>query len=97
MIAARLLDVLLILLLLVYLGEGLRNGFARSISTIAGIIAGGAAAFFAIPLVAQLVPSPTWRTIVVIGIGVVLLASAAADSGLSSSSPGSGRNVMAPA
>jgi len=72
-IAARLLDVLLILLLLVYLGEGLRNGVARSISSIAGIILGGAAAFFAIPLVAQIVPSPLWRTIVTVGLGVTLL------------------------
>ena len=54
MIAERLLDVLLILLFLVYLGEGWRNGFARSISTIAGIVAGGIAAFFLIPLVTQL-------------------------------------------
>jgi hypothetical protein len=73
MIAARLLDVLLILLFLVYLGEGWRNGFARSISTIAGIVAGGVAAFFAIPLVAQIVPSPFWRTAVTVGLGIALL------------------------
>lgn len=73
MIAARLLDVLLILLLLVYLGEGWRNGFARSISTIAGILGGGIAAFFAIPLVAQIVPSPFWRTIVTVAVAVALL------------------------
>jgi hypothetical protein len=72
-IAERLLDVLLVLLFLVYLGEGWRNGFARSVSTIAGIVAGGLAAFFAIPFVAQIVPSPFWRTIVTIGVGVALL------------------------
>jgi S1-C subfamily serine protease len=73
MLAARLLDVLLILLFLVYLGEGWRNGFARSVSTIAGIVAGGIAAFFLIPLVAQIIPAPFWRTIVTVTIAVVLL------------------------
>ena len=73
MIAARLLDVLLILLFLVYLGEGWRNGFARSVSTIAGIVAGGIAAFFLIPLVAQIIPAPFWRTVITVAVGVVLL------------------------
>jgi S1-C subfamily serine protease len=73
MIGARLLDVLLVLLFLVYLGEGWRNGFARSISTILGIVVGGLAAFFAIPLVTQLVPSPFWRTVVTVGLAVALL------------------------
>ena len=74
MIAARLLDVLLVLLLLVLLGEGLRNGFARSVSAIAGIVAGGVAAFFAIPFVAHLVPSPLWRTVLTVVAAVALLA-----------------------
>jgi len=73
MLAARLLDLLLILLFLVYLGEGWRNGLARSVATIAGIVAGGLAAFFAIPLVAQLIPAPFWRTVVTVGLGVALL------------------------
>lgn len=73
MIAERLLDVLLILLFLVYLGEGWRNGFARSISTIAGILAGGIAAFFLIPVVAQLIPAPFWRMVITIAIAVTLL------------------------
>lgn len=73
MIAERLLDVLLILLLLVYLGEGWRNGFARSVSSIAGIVLGGILAFFAIPLVAQIIPAPLWRTVVTIGVAVLLL------------------------
>src|SRR3954465_5669869 len=73
MIAARLLDVLLILLFLVYLGEGWRNGFARSITTIAGIVIGGIAAFFLIPVVAQVVPSPFWRTVVTVAVAVVLV------------------------
>ncbi len=73
MLAARLLDVFLILLFLVYLGEGWRTGFARSVSTIAGIIVGGIAAFFAIPLIAGLVPEPFWRTVITIAVAVALL------------------------
>jgi len=73
MIAARLLDVLLILLLLVYLGEGWRNGLVRSVATILGIVGGGILAFFAIPLIAQIIPAPFWRTIVTVGIAVALL------------------------
>jgi S1-C subfamily serine protease len=73
MIAARLLDLILILLFLVYLGEGWRNGFARSISTIAGIIGGGIVAFFAIPLVTQIVPSPFWRSAITVALAIALL------------------------
>jgi S1-C subfamily serine protease len=73
MLAARLLDVLLILLFLVYLGEGWRTGFARSVSTIAGTIAGGVLAFFAIPLIAGIVPEPFWRTVICIAVAVALL------------------------
>src|SRR4051812_7484791 len=74
MIAARLLDVLLILLLLVYVGEGWRNGFIRSLSAILGIMAGGIAAFFAVPVVAALIPSPDWRLTVSIALSILLLA-----------------------
>lgn len=73
MIAARLLDVLLILVLLVYLGEGFRNGFARSISAIVGIIAGGAVAFVTIPLIAAAIPVPFWRSVVVVAVSIALL------------------------
>lgn len=73
MIAAHVLDVLLVLILLVYLGEGFRRGFARSISAIIGIVAGGVLAFFAIPLVAAAVPVPFWRTVAVVAVAVLLL------------------------
>ncbi len=74
MIAARLLDVLLVLVLLVYLGEGWRNGVLRSLSAILGVAAGGIAAFFAVPLLAALVPSPEWRLGVSVSLAVLLLA-----------------------
>jgi uncharacterized membrane protein required for colicin V production len=73
MIAARLVDVLVILLLLVYLGEGIRNGFVRSVSAILGVIAGGAIAFFLIPVLAAFVPDPFWRTFVIVAAAGVLL------------------------
>lgn len=73
MIAARLLDVLLVLVLLVYLGEGWRNGILRSISAILGIAAGGVAAFFAVPLLATAIPSPEWRLGISIALSVLLL------------------------
>jgi S1-C subfamily serine protease len=73
MIAARLIDVLLVLILLVYLGEGWRNGFLRSLSAILGIIAGGVAAYFAVPVVAALIPSPEWRLTVSIALAILLL------------------------
>ncbi|AYF96839.1 MarP family serine protease [Protaetiibacter intestinalis] len=73
MIAARLLDVLLVLVLIVYLGEGWRNGILRSVAVILGISAGGVAAFFAVPVVAAAIPSPDWRLGVSIGLAVALL------------------------
>lgn len=73
-IAARLLDVLLVLVLLVYLGEGWRNGILRSLSAILGIAAGGVAAFFSIPLLAAAIPAPEWRLTILIALSVLLLA-----------------------
>lgn len=73
MIAARLLDLLLVLTLLVFIGEGVRNGIARSLGAILGVIAGGALAFVAIPLLAAAVPDPYWRVGVIVAVAVVLL------------------------
>lgn len=74
MIPARLLDLLLVLMLLVYLGEGFRNGFARSIGAVLGVIGGGIAAFLAVPLVAAWVPQPMWRVVFTLAVAVLLLA-----------------------
>jgi len=73
MIAARLLDVLLALVLVVYLGEGWRNGIIRSISVILGIAAGGVAAYLAVPVIAAAIPSPEWRIGVTVTLSVLLL------------------------
>ncbi len=73
MIASRLLDLLLVLALLVFIGEGIRNGIARSLGAILGVIAGGALAFLAIPILAATVPDPFWRVAVIVAVSVVLL------------------------
>ncbi|HWH98121.1 MAG TPA: MarP family serine protease [Pseudolysinimonas sp.] len=73
MIASRLLDLLLVLTLLVFIGEGVRNGIARSLGAILGVIAGGALAFVAIPLLAAAVPDPFWRVAVIVAVSVALL------------------------
>lgn len=73
MIAERLLDVLLVLALLVFIGEGVRNGIARSLGAILGVIAGGAVAFLAIPLLAAAVPDRFARVAVIVAVSLVLL------------------------
>jgi len=73
MIAERLLDVLLALVLLVFIGEGVRNGLARSLGAILGVVAGGAVAFLAIPLLSAAVPDPFWRIAVIVAVSLVLL------------------------
>jgi S1-C subfamily serine protease len=73
MVAARLLDALLIIVLLVYLSEGWRNGFIRSLSAIVGLVAGAVAAFFLIPVIGAVVPDPFWRTFLVVSIAVALI------------------------
>lgn len=71
--ADRLLDVLLVLTLLVFIGEGVRNGLARSLGAIVGVIAGGALAFVAIPVLSSIVPDPSWRVGVIIAVSLILL------------------------
>jgi S1-C subfamily serine protease len=73
MVAARLLDVLLVIVLLIYLGEGWRNGFIRSLSAVVGLVAGAVAAFFLIPLIGPIVPDPFWRTFLVVSVAVALI------------------------
>ena len=73
MLAARLLDVLLVIVLLVYLGEGWRNGFIRSLAAIVGLVAGAVGAFFLIPVIGAVVPDPFWRTFLVVSTAVALI------------------------
>lgn len=73
MIAARLLDLLLVLTLIAFIGEGLRNGFARSLGAIVGVIGGGILAFLAIPVLSALVPDSFWRVAVIVVVALILL------------------------
>ena len=69
------LDALLILLLLAYLGYGYSVGFVRSMFGLAGIVLGGIAAFFAIPLIGAWIPVPEWRLpIILIALFLLIVA-----------------------
>lgn len=67
------LDILLLISFVGFLVSGLRKGFFVTLGGVAGIIAGGIATFFAIPLVSSWVGSPGWRVFWVIATAVVLL------------------------
>lgn len=67
------LDIVLALILIAYAIHGFRSGFVRSLGGIAGVVAGGIAAAFLAPLAGALVADPAWRTVVTIGVAVVLL------------------------
>ncbi|MHA7268543.1 MarP family serine protease [Arthrobacter sp. HLT1-20] len=69
------LDAVLILWLLWQLIYGLKTGLVVGLGGLAGFVAGAAAAFFAAPFVNQFAPSPGWRTAMVLGATVVLIAS----------------------
>ncbi len=66
-------DVILIVALIAALVVGVRRGFFASIGTLAGLAAGGAAAFWLTPLVTAWVPSPSWRGLAVLGATLLLL------------------------
>ena len=66
-------DLLLILLLVSYLASGFRSGLIGSLSSIVGLIAGGIAAYFLVPLVGTWVPAAEWRTLATLATAGVLL------------------------
>ncbi|TFD44793.1 MarP family serine protease [Cryobacterium sp. TMT1-2-1] len=68
-----LLDVLLVLVLVASLVNGYRSGLVRSLSGIAGIVAGGTVAFFLVPLIGPWIQAPEWRTPVTLGAALVLV------------------------
>jgi len=67
------LDVLLVLLLLGYLGYGFRHGLLTSLGAIIGVVVGGVLAVLAIPLISGWIPDPNWRIVAVLGVAVLLL------------------------
>ncbi len=66
-------DILLVLLLVSYLASGFRSGLIGSLSSIAGLIIGGIAAYFLVPLVGTWVPAAEWRTAATLAAAGVLL------------------------
>lgn len=74
MTEALVLDVLLVITLISYIGYGFRNGLSRSIFVIAGVIAGVIAAFFLVPLAATWVPWPAVRPIATVIAAIALIA-----------------------
>jgi S1-C subfamily serine protease len=67
------LDLLLLLLLAGCIVSGYRSGFLRSLAVIAGLILGGVAAYFVVPLVGSWVPAPEWRTAATLAAAIVLV------------------------
>lgn len=73
MAGSTVLDVLLVLLLLVSLVNGYRSGLLGSLSGILGVVAGGIAAYFVVPLVGAWVPEPEWRTPATLAVALLLI------------------------
>lgn len=69
------LDALLVLLMLAYFSYGWIAGFVRSLFGLAGIVVGGIAAFFAVPLVGSWIPFPEWRLpLILLAVAVLVVA-----------------------
>lgn len=68
-----LLDLLLVLTLLVFMGEGLREGLARSLGGVLGVVVGGVLAFLAVPVLARVIPDSLWRVLIIVTVTVVLI------------------------
>ncbi len=67
------LDLVVLFMLVLFFISGVRKGFFVTLGSIAGFVAGGVAAFFAIPLVSAWVSDPTWRLFAVIAAAVILI------------------------
>lgn len=74
MFGFTILDVVLVLWLLGQVVYGLRVGLLASLGGIAGFALGAVAAFFAAPFVSSLAGDGGWRTVLVIGATVLLIA-----------------------
>jgi S1-C subfamily serine protease len=66
-------DVIVVLILLAGAVAGFRLGLIRSLLGLAGVVAGGIAAYFAIPLVVTWITEPEWRIAGVIATAFVLV------------------------
>ncbi|KHL05404.1 MarP family serine protease [Sinomonas humi] len=67
------LDLVLVVVLIGYLVYGVRAGFLVSLGGIIGFLVGGAAAFFAVPLVSQWLSDNSWRAAAVVVTAILLM------------------------
>ena len=73
MFGLTILDLALVLTLLSYLIQGLRNGFLVTLGGIAGFAAGAVAAFVSVPIVNDLVEDSGWRLTAIVATAVLLM------------------------
>lgn len=71
-------DVLIVVLLLIALAAGLRAGFFSVLGAFCGLVAGGLAAPWVLPLVSGIVPDGRWHGLAVIASAIALLVVGAA-------------------
>ncbi|MCU4672279.1 MarP family serine protease [Microbacterium fluvii] len=76
-----LVDIALIAILVVALIVGLVRGLVASAGSLIGLVVGGAAAFWLVPIVNDAWPWPQWRTLAVILLAVVLVIAGTAIGG----------------
>nr|WP_216645895.1 MarP family serine protease [Isoptericola halotolerans] len=69
------LDLVLVVVLLLALGAGVRRGFFATLGGLVGLVVGGVAAFLVVPLVVDALPTAQWRgpTTVILAIVMPLL------------------------
>ncbi|MGR2753626.1 MarP family serine protease [Agromyces arachidis] len=68
------LDLVLVVVIIVAIVHGWRAGLLRTAAGLIGLVAGGIAAYFAMPWVVSVIPWPEWRAPVAIAVAVLLLA-----------------------
>jgi len=66
-------DAALVLVLVAYLVFGYRSGLVKSLGGILGVIVGGVAAFFAVPVLGGIIPSATWRVAATLAVALALI------------------------
>ncbi|MBO0609654.1 MarP family serine protease [Myceligenerans salitolerans] len=65
-------DIVLLLILLVALSTGLSRGLLATLGGLLGLVAGGLAAFWAVPAVNDLLPTSQWRGPVAVAVAIAL-------------------------
>ncbi|GAA1404669.1 serine protease [Glutamicibacter uratoxydans] len=67
------LDVVISAVLLTFFILGIRRGFLLTVGDMVGLVVGGIAAFFAIPLVSTFASNPWWRLSLMVAVAAVLI------------------------